>query len=533
MGGRRNVAQLLSCVGVGVGVGCAALLMAPLMSLTTGVPAGAVTSHAGLVGHVTANVAGTYVPLSPDRITDTRAGSGLPNAGDTLGAGKSINVQVTGVGAVPTTGVTAVVVNVTVVGPTASSYVSVFPEGTTQPVVSNLNFTVGETLANLATVPVGTQGGLTVYNYTGSVDVVVDVEGYYTTTSQTSGLYNPVNPDRVLGTLASGAYIGPNILTQVPVVGIDNVPSDASAVVANVTASASSGPGFLTVFPTPASTTSIAVPIASNVNFSTGQVIANRVIIPVGSNGEIDLYNNSGSVNVDIDLDGYYTGSAGELGSAYTPMSPVRVTDTRTASNGSQLGGGDSETFTFLSEGLSSTATALVANVTVVAGVGAGYLTVYPTTDSTPPAASDANFTGNAVAQSFAMAPLNGAATDLYNSSAVPVNIVIDAFGFFEPPPPAVAVVANPNSLAADGVSTSVVTATVTNGSGVSFDDPVSLALTPSVAGSCGTATAPGSTNASGQVMSTYTASSIAGTCTITATEANGGVQGSAVITQS
>jgi hypothetical protein len=336
-----------------------------------------------------------------------------------------------------------------------------------------------------------------------------------------------------LGTLASGAYIGPNILTQVPVVGIDDVPSDASAVVANVTASASSGAGFLTVFPTPTSTTSIAIPIASNVNFSTGQVIANRVIIPVGSNGEIDLYNNSGSVKVDIDLDGYYTGSAGELGSAYTPMNPVRVTDTRVGSNGSALGAGASESFSFLSEGLSASATALVANVTVVAGAGPGYLTVYPTTDSTPPPASDANFTSNSVAQTFTLAPLNGALTYLYNSSAVPVNIVIDAFGFFEPPPPAVNIIADPNSLPADGASTSVITATVTNGSGVTFDDPVSLTLAPSVAGSCGTATAPGSTNASGQDTSTYTAASTAGTCTITATEADGGVQGMVVITQS
>ena len=64
-------------------------------------------------------------------------------------------------------------------------------------------------------------------------------------------------------------------------------------------------------------------------NFITGQVIANRVIIPVGSNGQIEVYNSSGSVKVDVDLDGYYTGSSGELGSAYTPMNPVRVTDTR------------------------------------------------------------------------------------------------------------------------------------------------------------------------------------------------------------
>jgi hypothetical protein len=201
MGGRHRVTHLLSRAALGV----AAFLVTAFTVMPFVTPAAAVMPRVAATDHVTADVAGTYVPLTPSRIADTRPGSGSPNAGQTLGAGQSINVQVTGAGGVPTTGVTAVVVNVTVVGPTASSYVTVFPEGTTQPVVSNVNFTAGETLANLATVPLGTQGGVTVYNYVGSVNVVVDVEGYYTTTAQTSGLYNPVNPDRVFGTLASGA----------------------------------------------------------------------------------------------------------------------------------------------------------------------------------------------------------------------------------------------------------------------------------------------------------------------------------------
>jgi adhesin/invasin len=112
------------------------------------------------------------------------------------------------------------------------------------------------------------------------------------------------------------------------------------------------------------------------------------------------------------------------------------------------------------------------------------------------------------------------------------VNIVIDAFGFFAPPPPAVNLTANPMSVPADGATTSAITATVTNGSGVAFDDAVTLTTTPSVAGSCGTATAPGSTNAEGQVTSTYTASTTPGTCTITATEANEGTMGTVIITQ-
>jgi hypothetical protein len=524
MGGRRITTHLLT-----FGTGCFALLL--VAGLTT-LPSGAsLAPGAGRTGHLTATVAATYVPLSPSRITDTRSGSGYPNAGGTLGAGGSINVQVTGAGGVPTTGVTAVVVNVTVVGPTASSYVTLFPEGTTQPVVSNLDFTAGETLANLATVPLGNQGGFTVYNYVGSVNVVIDVEGYYTTTAQTSGLYNPVGPFRVLGTLAAGTSIGAGVSTAVTVAGVDGVPADASAVVANVTVAGPSASGYLTVFPTP-TTGKANPPTASNVNFTTGQVIANRVTIPVGANGQIEVYNNSGSVRVDVDLDGYYTGSAGELGSAFTPMTPARVTDTRVATNGSALASGASETFSFLSEGLSATATALVANVTVVAGAAAGYLTVYPTSDSSAPAASDVNFTPGGIAQNLALAPLNGASTEIFNGSASPMNMVIDAFGFFAPPPRSVAVTANPSSLPADGASTSILTVTVNTGSGVAYDDQVTLSAAPSVTGACGGTSPTGSTNASGQVTSTYTASGVAGTCTITATEANVGTTGMVVITQ-
>src|ERR1700733_11287297 len=147
MGGRRIRAHLLP-FGVG---GCAILLATGLVTLPSGASARALTPGGGSIAHLTATAAATYVPLSPSRITDTRSGSGYPNAGDTLGAGGSISVQVPGVGGVPATGVTAVVVNVTVVGPTSSGYVTLFPEGTTQPVVSNLDFTAGETLANLAT----------------------------------------------------------------------------------------------------------------------------------------------------------------------------------------------------------------------------------------------------------------------------------------------------------------------------------------------------------------------------------------------
>ena len=482
--------------------------------------------------HAAAPSPGTYVALTPARITDTRADSGSPNSGKTLSAGGTLNVQVTGAGGVPTNGVSTAVLNVTAVNPTASSFLTVFPESTTQPVVANLNFTAGESLANLDTVPVGVQGGVTIYNHTGGTDVVVDVEGYYTTTPQVTGLYNPVAPKRVFGTFQVGGVIGAGTSQPVTVTGgSTGVPVDASAVVANVTAAGSTGPSFLTVYPAPA-TGSPTPPTAANVNFSKGQIIGNRVTIPVGADGQIEVYNHTGSVDVDVDLYGYYTGTAGELGSAFTPLAPTRFTDTRVAINGSAISAESSESFNFLSDSIPTTATVLASNVTVVAGTAAGYLTIFPANESTPPDVGDVAFTSNAIGQDFALVPLNGAATEMFNSSAIPVNIVIDAFGYFSPPPRAVHVIANPTNLQADGTSISALTILVTTGSGVAFDDAVTLTTKSSVTGSCGPTSLTGSTNAFGQVTSTYTASTTVGTCTITATEANGGTTGTTIITQ-
>ncbi len=392
MGIRPKRAPLLDVV-----IGFIALAMAlvggPMANLTlqgVGAEIPAQTAY----GHATApEVTGSYVPTSPVRITDTRPGSGYPNAGSTLGPAASLNVEVAGVGGVPVSGISAVVLNITVVNPTVSSFLTVFPEGTIQPAVSNLNFTAAETLANLVTVAVGSQGGITIYNHAGNANVLVDVEGYYTTTPLTTGLYNPVSAVRVLGSSASGITVGPGTLTPVKVAGVDGVPVDASAVVANVTVAGATTASYLTVFPAPKLGLP-SPPTASNVNFSGGQVLANRVILPVGNSGQIDIYNYTGSVKVDVDLNGYYTGSSRELGSAFTPLSPDRFVDTRVGRNGTPVSPNSSEDFSFASEGISVTAIALASNMTVVAGGTAGYIGVYPATDASPPAVSDANLLG-------------------------------------------------------------------------------------------------------------------------------------------
>ena len=118
------------------------------------------------------------MPLVPARLMDTRDGTGAPRG--VVGPGATVPLRVTGVGGVPTSGVTAVVLNVTAVGPTAPGHVIVYPAGQPRPGVSNLNLTPGLTLPNLVVVKTGTNGVVNLYNNTGSTDLIADVAGYFT-----------------------------------------------------------------------------------------------------------------------------------------------------------------------------------------------------------------------------------------------------------------------------------------------------------------------------------------------------------------
>ncbi len=126
---------------------------------------------------------------SPQRICDTRPGNpsgltgpsaqcnGATDKGTTLGPNTTRTLNVRGLATVPTTA-TAVVLNVTAVTPTTATYLTVYPTGT-PPTVSDLNPSPGDIEANLVVATVSSKGTVTVYNYAGDVNVVVDVAGWY------------------------------------------------------------------------------------------------------------------------------------------------------------------------------------------------------------------------------------------------------------------------------------------------------------------------------------------------------------------
>jgi len=120
-----------------------------------------------------------FNPVTPNRVLDTRTSpQGTPPGA--IGNNAQISADVTGVGSVPTSGVSGVVVNTTVTAPTAPSYLTVFPSDVVSPpTASNLNFVTGQTVPNLVIVKTGADGNVKVYNAVGQVHVIFDVVGYF------------------------------------------------------------------------------------------------------------------------------------------------------------------------------------------------------------------------------------------------------------------------------------------------------------------------------------------------------------------
>ena len=92
----------------------------------------------------------------------------------------------------------AVVLNVTVTGPTAGSHLRIFPTGTPLPDASSINFDSGQTIANMAMVKVGTDGKIDVFNNSGQVDVLADIVGYFGDGTTVGHHYTPLAPERVV-----------------------------------------------------------------------------------------------------------------------------------------------------------------------------------------------------------------------------------------------------------------------------------------------------------------------------------------------
>jgi hypothetical protein len=221
--------------------------------------------------------------LPPCRVADTRSSPG-PLAGPFLAGGQSRAFPVrSSTCNVPSTA-RAYSLNFTAVPHGPLGYITTWPTGSAQPLVSTLNAPTGTVTANAAVVPAGTTGQIDVFA-TNDTELVIDINGYFAPAAAGGlSLYN-LAPCRILDTRDPGGAPPFNGAQSVSVAGsLCTVPAAAQAYVFSATVVPSGLLGYLTLWPQMQ-----AQPLASTLNALDAAVTSNMAIVPT-ANGFVDAF---------------------------------------------------------------------------------------------------------------------------------------------------------------------------------------------------------------------------------------------------
>ncbi|WP_211240787.1 choice-of-anchor D domain-containing protein [Hamadaea tsunoensis] len=383
---------------------------------------------------------GTYFPVQPQRLLDTRSGLGAPKA--PVKAGGVIHLQVSN--GSPSIGVSAVVLNVTVTGPTTSGFVTVYPTGKPRPTTSSLNFPKGWTGANSVTVAVGTGGKIDLYNNSGSTHLIVDIVGSYAANAngneiRVGGEYQPFQPKRLIDTRQGGSGKLPaGYAAHIPVNFGADVNPHVRAYAVNVTVVNPAKAGFLTTWDGIND-----LPKASTLNYATNATVSNFAIVPThpcsvctgsGHNlPSIGVYTSS-TTHVIVDIFGFYDDSTLGDGLRFKPMTPVRIADSRIGQGTPHaLTSGATATITTPGSIADSQTYALALNVTAITPTKNTYLAVWPDgiAEFGKPGVSNVNANaGTVVPNAVATLIGPGAAFNVYNQTGT-TDICVDVVGSF------------------------------------------------------------------------------------------------------
>ncbi len=439
---------------------------------------GSGTSATGIASSFLYVQEGPYVPLSaPDRVCDTRSGTGTPCSGTAIGAQSSITLAIGGLSGdgVPASAAAAMV-NLTAYGGSGGGVLTAYPSGVANPLGSDLNYGAGSaTVSNLVEVPLGaagtggTPGAIVLFNNsTTAANASADVEGYISGTPLTvgAGLMNPLAPaERICdtrpgytwqrdcnnyGAIASGGTLTLQVGGEG---GISEVGAEA-AILEVTDVATGSGTGSFTVYRQGG-----PVPTVPTFTFTAGATVTNRVIVPLSGfpfnhgflgllPGEISIQDSGQAAYAIVDADGWITNGSAVTGSDFYPSVVNRACDSRSgsgfacATSPGSLPGGSSETADSkayslagqLPGGLPATGVTVVAiNVTIIAPSSGGLTVVWPD-GAAPPDTSDCQYQGNNTANLDVVVPLGSdGAVRIYSSAAA--GVIIDLEGWYTATP--------------------------------------------------------------------------------------------------
>ncbi len=371
-----------------------------------------------------------FVPVKPCRLVDTRNPNG-EFGGPPLQASversfvisdnKNCNIP---------SAAAAYSLNLTVVPRGSLGYLTVWPTGENQPVVSTMNSYDGRVKANAAIVPAGTQGAVSFF-VTSTADLILDIDGYFAPVSDSTLVFYPLAPCRVADTRNANGDLGGPFLTggfsrDFPVLEASscNIPNGAKAYSLNFTVVPHGPLGFLTVWPT-----GQPQPNVSTLNSYTGQLVANAAIVPAGDAGKVCTFA-SNDTDLVIDINGYFA-AAGQDGLSLYAVAPCRVLDTRNVGNGQPFSGGLKVDVLNSQCEPPGAAQAYVFNATVVPPGPLGFLSLWPDGGSLP-VVSTLNAADGAVTSNMAIVPAsNQGKIDAFASDFT--QLILDISSYFAP----------------------------------------------------------------------------------------------------
>jgi hypothetical protein len=373
-----------------------------------------------------------FISVPPCRVVDTRdatkpTGFGPPFI--TGGTSRSFAIPYGPCTGIPTTA-QAYSLNVTVVPHGGLAYLTVWPTGEPQPLVSTLNSLDGEIQANAAIIPAGTGSAISVFA-TNDTDLVLDIDGYFVPNTVSNGLgFYPMTPCRLVdtrpgapSTIITGELAGGSTTTLPILSSTCHVPSTAQAYSLNFTLVPPGPVAYLTVFPTGES-----LPVVSTLNDIIGTITANAALAPAGSGGSINVFVTN-PTNLVVDINGYFAPVAEGALSLYA-LPPCRVLDTRNPTGALPFSGLLNVNVLGSGCGGTSAAQAYVFNATVVPPDPLGYLTLWPE-GSPQPVVSTLNAIDGDITSNLAIVPTNNTEISAFADSST--YLVLDLFGYFAP----------------------------------------------------------------------------------------------------
>ena len=249
----------------------------------------------------------------------------------------------------------------------------------------------------------------------------------------TPGRFTPLTPARIVdsrdGTGGLAGAVGPGATVDLQVAGRGGIPTnDVAAVAMTVTVTAPSAHGYLTLFPggTPQ-------PVAANLNFVPGETVSNLVVVKVGTNGRVSLFNPAGATHVVVDVAGWYSGAGVGNAGRFEPLAPSRILDTRTgAGGGARLAPGASLDLQVTGRGGVPVAgvQAAVMNVAVTGTTAAGFLTVHPAGEARP-WASTLTFAPNSAVSIRTMVKVGAGGKVTISNSSGSSDVIVDIGGWY------------------------------------------------------------------------------------------------------